>query len=484
MSIQYERVFFVNGLLSLIVTMFMLAPALTDYAAGNPDWMAFVHAIAISGSCSVIVILASKDRWSTETISLKEGFLITASTWLFIPIVGSLPIWFMDNEVHFVDSWFESVSGMTTTGSTVLVGLDNFPPGILLWRSILSWIGGVGIVLMAMIMLPFLRVGGMHIFHTESSDRSEKILPRDSTLIIQIGVTFFALTLACMVSYLLAGMTLFDALNHALTTIATGGYSTHDASLGYYESPAIHWVATFFMAAASLPIVLYIKTARNQNFSIFSDVQVRGFLKLCAWAILTVTLYLIWSKQYDPVNALRVASFNVISIVSTTGYALGDFTAWGVAPSGLFLVLMLLGGCTGSTAGGIKTYRIQAMLQITKRYTERLYSPHRVVVLRYGKRLITDDIALSILAFISAYAGSLIIVTVGLTIFNVDVLTAFSGAITAVSNVGPGLGNIIGPAGNFSTLPDGAKIILLLAMILGRLEFFALLAILSRNFWR
>jgi len=373
---------------------------------------------------------------------------------------------------------------MTTTGSTILSGLDNLPPGILLWRSILQWIGGVGIILMAMLVLPFLRVGGMQIFRTESSDRSEKMLARDSTLIIQIAVAFILLTLACMVAYNVAGMSTFDALNHALTTISTGGYSTHDASMGYFEQPAIHWIASFFMVAASLPIMLYLKSFKNERFDIFRDIQVRGFLKICTGFILAVSLYLVLTHKYPPSDAIRIATFNVISIISTSGYALDDFTSWGPASNGIFLILMFLGGCTGSTAGGIKTYRLQAMSQITKRYVDLLFSPNRIINMRYGRRTITEDIVLSILAFLTAYAGCIFLVTLALTIFGLDILTAFSGATTALGNVGPGLGSIIGPSGNFSSLHDGAKIVLILAMILGRLEFFAMLVLLSPRFWR
>ncbi len=484
MPIQLERLAFVIGIILMFVTIYMLAPMMADYAAGNDDWKAFAHAFAISGILAGLTIMVTRDHWSRTGISLREGFMITAVSWFVIPIAGSLPFYFMEAGPGFIDAWFEAVSGMTTTGSTVLQGLDHKPPGILLWRSILQWIGGVGIVLMAMIILPFLRVGGMQIFSTESSDRSEKLLPRDSTLIVQIAGAFVVLTLACMVCYRLAGMSTFDAVNHALTTIATGGYSTHDTSLGYYKQPAIHWVATVFMVAASLPIILYIKSSKAHSFAIFRDVQVRGFLKICVVAIFAVTLYLVLAHKYAPSDALRVAAFNVVSIISTTGFALDDFTVWGPASNGMFLVLMFLGGCTGSTAGGIKTYRLQAMAQITKRYINMLFSPNRVIIMRYGTHAITNDIVLSILAFVTAFAGSIVLVMLALTVFGLDILTAFSGAVTALANVGPGLGDVIGPSGNFKSIDDGAKVVLIFAMILGRLEFFAFLVLLSPSFWR
>ena len=434
MPVQLERLAFVIGIILMVVTVYMIAPMMTDYAVGNGDWKAFAHAFALTGILAGLTILVTRDQWSRTGISLREGFLITAVSWLVIPIAGCLPFYFMATGPGFIDAWFEAVSGMTTTGSTIFEGLDQKPPGILLWRSLLQWIGGVGIVLVAMLILPFLRVGGMQIFRTESSDRSEKHLPRDSTLIVQIAAAFVILTLVCMVCFRLAGMSAFDAVNHALTTISTGGYSTHDKSLGYFEQPAVHWVATFFMMAASLPIVLYIKSSQGLNLEIFRDVQVRGFLKICGLAIFAVTLYLVVVQNYTPGDALRIASFNVASIITTTGYALGDFTTWGPASNGMFLVLMFLGGCTGSTAGGIKTYRLQAMSQITMSYINQLFSPNRVIIMRYGTHIITNEIAFSILAFVTAFAGSIVLVMLALTVFGLDILTAFSGAVTALSN--------------------------------------------------
>ncbi len=482
-SIQIERLGFVVGVLMGVTSTFMLAPLITDLSAGNSDWTAFARSFAILTILAGLLISVTRDRWTSEGVSLREAFLTTGISWLVLPLAGCLPFVFMEGRIGFVDAWFEAVSGMTTTGSTVLSGLDIAPPGILLWRSILQWIGGVGIILMAMIVLPFLRVGGMQIFRTESSDRSEKLLPRDGALIIQIAAMFVILTAVCVAAYIAAGMSLFDALNHALTTIPTGGFSTRDASLAAFDEPAIHWVATTFMFAGSLPIILYISSWQNRRLVILRDVQVIGFAKICLFAVLSVAIYLIWTEQFEPVDALRIAAFNVMSIISTTGYALGDFTQWGPGSVGMFLILMFLGGCTGSTAGSIKTYRLQAMALITRRYIDQLFSPNRIIVMRYGPRTIDDGIVLSILAFLSAFAASMVIVTLLLALTGLDIVTAFSGAVTALANVEPGLGDQIGPSRNFAGIPDSSKVILIFAMILGRLEFFALLVLLSPRFW-
>ncbi len=481
---QFERQGYVIGVLMMVTAIFMLAPMIADIMTGNDDWQSFARAAGIAGVLAGLLILVTRGQWAERNLTLREAFIITALSWLVVPVAGCLPFYFMADRLDFVDAWFEAVSGMTTTGATVLSNLDHQPPGVLLWRSLLQWIGGVGIILMAMVILPFLRVGGMQIFRTESSDRSEKVLAREAAIIPQIAIAFIVLTLLCMVAYALAGMNLFDAVNHALTTISTGGFSTHDNSLSHYDQPAVHWVAAAGMFCGSLPIILFIKSWQRNSPDILRDVQVRGFAKICATAIGSVTVYLAMTGQFGWSDALRIAAVNVMSIISTTGYALGDFTNWGTGANGIFLILMFFGGCTGSTAGAIKTYRLQAMALITKRYIDHLFSPRRVMNLRYGNRTIDEDIILSILAFLTAFAGCVIVVTLALTLFGLDVLTAFSGAVTTITNVGPGLGEIIGPSGNFAPLPDGAKVVLIFAMILGRLEFFALLVLLSPRFWR
>ena len=481
---QFERPGYVIGVLMMVTAIFMLAPMIADLMAGSEDWQSFARAGGIVGVLAGLLILVTRGQWAERNLSLREAFVITALSWFAVPMAGCLPFYFMADRLDFVDAWFEAVSGMTTTGATVLSNLEHEPPGVLLWRSLLQWIGGVGIILMAMIILPFLRVGGMQIFRTESSDRSEKVMARETAIIPQIAIAFILLTGVLIVAYALAGMSLFDAVNHALTTISTGGFSTHDASLGHYDQTAVHWVAAAGMFCGSLPIILFIKSWQRNSLDIVRDVQVQGFMKICAAAIATVNTYLALTGQFGWGDALRIASVNVMSIISTTGYALGDFTTWGPGANGIFLILMFLGGCTGTTAGAIKTYRLQAMALITKRYIDQLFSPSRVILMRYGDHQLDETIVLSILAFLTAFAGSVIAVTLALTLFGLDVLTAFSGAVTAITNVGPGLGNTIGPSGNFAPLPDSAKVVLIVAMILGRLEFFALLVLLSPRFWR
>ena len=477
------RIFFVVGMLLLVLMAFMLPPMLADLIRDNRDWEVFAGSALVTGFSGLMLVLVSRDAWS-ERVSLKEGFLLTVASWVTISLFATIPYLFLESGMGFADAWFEAVSGLTTTGSTVLSGLDGMPPGILLWRSLTQWIGGVGIVVMALIMLPFLKVGGMQLFQTESSDRSDKIVPQARQFIGLIAMAYVLLTAACAAAYRLAGMTTYDAVNHALTTLSTGGFSTHDASMGFFSSPVIHWIATTFMFLASLPMVLYVRAAKEGRLSVFADRQVIGFLRILATIIILLTFWRIFARGTEPFTALREVAFNVVGIVSTTGYALGDFTTWGAFASAAFFALMFLGGCTGSTAGGMKVFRLQVMALATRAYLKRLASPHRIVTIAYEGRTITHEIAMSVFAFVSALFVTVLLCSVLVALAGVDFTTAFSASVTAVTNVGPGIGPIIGPAGNFSSLPDVVKIVLAFAMLLGRLEFFTVLVVLSPGFWR
>ena len=482
--VDFNRVSFVIGIMMLLLTLFMFPPAIADVAEDNPDWKVFVGSAFVTGFLGTMLVVMSRGSWSNE-VSLKEGFVLTVASWVVLSSVAAVPFIFLEEELSLVDAWFEAVSGLTTTGSTIMTGLDEMPPGILLWRSLIQWIGGIGIVVMALIMLPFLKVGGMQLFQTESSDRSDKFMPRAREVMGLLMFTYLGLTIACAVSYRAAGMSTFDALNHAMTTIATSGYSTHDQSMGFFaDQPAILWVGFFFMLASSLPLVLYVKFVRTRSLRAWNDQQVRGFLKVVFVVISGLTLWLAMRPELSFADALRTVCFNAMSIISTTGYAAGDYTAWGSGAVGAFFVLMFLGGCTGSTTGGIKAFRLQVMLMVARNYIRRLMSPNRVVVATFNQKLVTNEIATSVLAYVTVMFASVMIFTVSLSFFGLDFITSLSGALTSLANVGPALGPTIGPAGNFSTLPDGAKVLLIFGMLLGRLEFFTVLVVLDRDFWR
>ncbi|MGI9465250.1 MAG: TrkH family potassium uptake protein, partial [Aestuariivirgaceae bacterium] len=458
--IEFNRVSFVIGIMLLVLTVFMFPPAVTDIIASNPDWQVFAGSAFVTGFIGMMLVMMSRGRWSNE-VSLKEGFLLTVLSWVVLATFAAMPFVFLGSGLSLIDAWFEAVSGLTTTGSTVMTGLDELPPGILLWRSIIQWIGGIGIVVMALIMLPFLKVGGMQLFQTENSDRTDKFLPRAREVMGLIAFTYLALTATCAVAYGFAGMNGFDALNHAMTTVATSGFSTHDASFGYFKEAAIHWVAFVFMFASSLPLVLYVKAVKTGSLRAFDDQQVRGFCKMVGFILIGLTLWLATRPEITLADALLTVCFNAMAIISTTGYSSGDYTAWGTGAAGAFFVLMFLGGCTGSTTGGMKTFRLQVMLLSAYNYIKQLMSPNRVVVSTYNGKQITADITTSVLAYLSVMFASVMMFTVALSFFDLDFITSLSGALTALANVGPALGPQIGPAGNFGGLPDGAKLILI-----------------------
>lgn len=417
-------------------------------------------------------------------VDSRSAFLLTAGSWLATPIVAALPLYFSELNLSLTDSIFETVSGLTTTGSTVLTGLDSMDPTLLLWRSMLQWIGGVGIILMAIIILPFLRVGGMQLFELESSATTQgRSIARPGSLIRSIATLYVALTVLCAASYSLAGMSAFDAVNHAMTTLATGGYSTHDASLGFFNQPAVQWVAVVFMVAGALPFMAYLRTVSGRTDAFLRDPQAPVFAGFLIGVCLLAAAFLA-DGQAGYFNALRKAAVNIVSVTTTTGYASEDYQLWGPGFIGMFFALTFVGGCAGSTSGAVKIYRFQLLRIFAAEHLRRLFSPSIVEVHTYGGVRLTRDIAFSVLAFLSLFVGAFSVGGLVLTLTGLDLVTALSSAATALCNVGPGLGDIVGPAGNFATVSDMAKWTLIGLMLLGRLELFAILVLFDPYFWR
>ncbi len=474
-------IFYVNGLLLAGLGVTMLVPALIDALVGNRDWSIFAVSALVTWSFGTLIALAAR-RPVEEALRMQTAFIVTTSVWVSLSAFSALP--FLGLGLNYDDAFFEAVSGFTTTGSTILSGLDSLPPGLLFWRALLQWIGGVGIVVTAIIVLPFLRVGGMQLFHTESSDRSEKIVPRPVQLVQYIGLTYVTLTVACAAMYKIGGMSLFDAVCHSMSTLSTGGFANYDASFAHFSSPLLHWSATVFMIAGAMPFVAYIKAMKGEQMALWRDPQVRAFLQMIAIVSVLLALWLTHAHDIRPLQALRLAAFNVASIVTTTGFASSDYTKWGSAAVGVFFVLTFIGGCSGSTTGAIKIYRFQILWRVLRAHMSRLARPNRLMPLRYAGQRIPDDVPPSVLLFITTYVASTVVITLLLTLTGLDILTALSGAATAIGNVGPGLGEIIGPSGNFASLPDSAKWLLSFAMLLGRLELFTMLLLLDPEFWR
>ena len=471
----------VVGALLVALSVLMLVPILAELVANSGDWPAFLGASVITGFVGGALMLANQTE--DRDLGQRATFMVTVLSWLSVGAFSALPFALSHTGMSYTDAFFEAMSGFTTTGATVMSGLDMTPPGLLLWRSLLQWIGGIGIIVTAVAILPFLRVGGMQLFRTESTDRSDKVLPRPGQIAVAIGEVYLLLTLLCALAYMLAGMAPFDALNHAMTTVATAGYSTHDASFGHFDSALIDWIAILFMISGAVPLVLYIHTARGTGETLWGDPQVRGFVTLLAVVSVVMALWLAARGDYSFFTALRYTTFNVTSIVTTTGFASTDYTAWGPFAVMAFLFLMFLGGCTGSTSGGMKMFRLQVLAMLLRTQIRQTLFPHVAQTLRYGNRTVSRDIVFSVALFVFVYLASMVVVALALAAFGLDFITALSSAITSIANVGPGLGPIVGPAGNFSSLPDGAKIVMALAMLLGRLELLTVLVMFSKDYW-
>jgi len=474
-------ILFIIGILMSTLALAMCLPAVADAAVHNPDWQVFALAAAFTLLIGVMLMITA--RSPSRSLNQRQAFVLTTLSWTAIPAFGALPFTFSELDMTYTDAFFEAMSGITTTGSTVMTGLDFAPPGILLWRALLQWLGGIGIIAMAIAILPMLQVGGMQLFRTESSDKSDKVIPRAAQLITFIGFIYLGFTLVCALSYWLAGMTGFDAVAHAMTTIATGGFSTSDQSVGRFSSPAVDAIACIFMILGSLPFVLYLRALRGNPGALWRDSQVRWFLATILIAIVAVSSYLCLKLGLGPIRAVELASFNVVSIITGTGYATTDFGLWGSFPVTIFLFLMVIGGCAGSTTCGIKIFRFQVLYATAVTQVRHLLEPHGVFIAYYNGRPISESVSDSVMSFFFLYAASFAVIAVGLGLIGLDFLTAMSGAATAISNVGPGLGDVIGPAGTFVSLPDSAKWLLSLGMLMGRLELFTVLVLLAPAFW-
>ena len=484
-------VLLVTGVLVASLGFMMLIPMGVDLLSTDEthraDWAAFaigaIVAIFAGGG-------AAAATWGPiDHISVREGFLLTGASWLALVLFSAVPLALGGMHLSYVDAFFEAMSGLTTTGSTVVTDLDHAPPGALLWRSMLQWFGGVGIVIMAIAVLPALRVGGMQLFQIEAWDTTEKFIASAVQYSLALTGIYAFLTFVCFLMYWAAGMPPWHAVNHALTTISTGGFSTRDASLGAFLTVGrapIDLVATVFMIIGSLPFGIFlIAILRGAWVRLLTDSQIRFFLTIVfvLAAVVTVTI----EHAYDHINlftAFRLAIFNIVSVLTGTGYATTDYDNWGPFAIGLFFCIMFIGGCAGSTSCGMKIFRFQVALAALQVYSRRLAHPNSVVVARYNGRPLTDDVFVSVLSFFFVYFATFATLAVLLSGLGLDTLTALSGAGTAIANVGPGLGPIIGPAGNFATLPDMAKLILAAGMLLGRLELFTILVIFTPAFWR
>ena len=480
---DFRPVLFIIGLLLFCLAATMSIPVAVDYFAGHGTWVALARAAMVT--CFVGLAMAVAFRTNVMQLNTSQIFALTTFSWLFIATFAALPFYVSTLPLDFTDSFFEAMSGITTTGATLINGLDDLSPGILLWRALLQWLGGIGIVVIAVAILPILKVGGMQIFRSESSDRSEKVMPRVAQVAAGIGLVYVFLTVWCTILLWAEKMPIFDAIVHAMTTISTGGFSTKDASIAFFKNDTIEWIIIFFMCMGAMPFVLYVRLFRGQFAPFFFDTQVKWFFAIVFIFITLIISYRFMFHDYvNTYDVIRGTVFNTISVLTGTGYASEDYATWGNFPIMIFFLLMFIGGCTGSATGGIKVFRVKVMISNVIAQLQRLLRPNAIVMTYYNKKPIPDSIVSSVGIFIFVFMLTFFIVSVMIASFGYDFLTSASVTASALGNVGPGLGAVAGPTGNYASFPNGAKWVLSFAMLLGRLELFTVLVLLVPSFWR
>ena len=479
---NYKTVFFAIGVLLVILGAFMLIPFFVQFIYDEKN-NTFLLSALVTAFIGTLLVLTNLEE--NKKLNLQQAFLLTTLSWLGIAIFGCLPFLLSNLNLSLVDAFFESMSGITTTGSTIITNLDDAPKSILIWRAILQWLGGIGVIVMAITILPLLNIGGMQLFRMESSDTTEKILPKTREITLIISIIYLALTFTCGISYWAVGMNIFDSIAHSMTTIATGGFSTYSGSIGHFQNPRIEIISIIFIVLGSIPFIAYLKFVKGDKKIFLKDAQIKGLIYILIISILLMFLYLMLSnKEYSFSENLRISTFNVVSVLSGTGYVTADFSSWGNFPLIFFLFLMFIGGCAGSTTCGIKIFRFQILSHFIINQIKKLVYPHGVFSIKYNNEKINDTFIYSIITFIFLYFFIFFILAALLSVNGLDFITAISGSASAISNVGPGLGNVIGPNGNFSDLPNFSKLSLSLGMLLGRLELFAVLVLFFPSFWK
>ncbi|MCK5575216.1 MAG: TrkH family potassium uptake protein [Sphingomonadales bacterium] len=480
--LDIRTIFYVIGILLSVLGAGMFLPALIDLRYGNPDAQVFLLSAGLTLFVGVGVALSTKE--AGEELTLKGAFLMTTLIWAILPAFAAMPFMYSELDMSFTDAYFEAMSGLTTTGATVITGLDNAPPGLLFWRGILQWLGGLGIVVMAVAVLPVLGVGGMQLFRAESFDTTGNIIPRAKVLATMMVRLYVGLTVAAAILLMVAGMRGLDGMVHAMTSIATGGFSTSDGSVGHFDSLTIDIILMFCMILGSIPFVLIIQLIRGRPLALWRDGQVRTFLGLLAVLILVIASWLTFEGGMPFTEALQYGGFNVISNVTGTGYANADYSAWGAFPMAFFMMIMFIGGCAGSTACGVKIFRVQVLFSSLWAQIKLINQPHAIFKPRFNNKPIPIGVTGSVMSYLFLLFLAFIVTSLALSFTGLDYVTSLSGASSALMNVGPGLGEVIGPAGTYQPLPDSAKWILSTAMLVGRLELFSVLVLFTPTFWR
>ncbi|AZB64755.1 trk system potassium uptake protein TrkH [[Luteovulum] sphaeroides subsp. megalophilum] len=475
---------YILGLLVATLGALMLVPMALDLAAGDRHWLSFAETATITTVAgSMLALACANGRGQGTGLSLQQSFLLTTGSWVLLPVFGALPFMMGRPDASFTDAVFEAMSGFTTTGTTVFVGLDALPLGTNLWRGMLQWLGGLGIVIVAMIFLPVMKVGGMQFFRSEGFDTLGKILPRAldiSTALIQI---YLVLTMACVMTFLALGIPLFEAVVHALTTVSTGGFSSSDRSFGLFQGPA-EYACAFFMVLASLPFVRFVQLAQGTFLPLWRDPQVRAYLRWNGYAIGLIVAYEVVTRNAPVLPTLRETTFNVISTFSGTGFSSVDLGLWGTFPFVLLIVVGLIGGCTSSTGCSVKVFRYLILLEAIKVQIRRLQSPSAVIFVDYEGRRVGEDVINSVILFFTMFILSFGVLSVLLSLTGLQTKTAITAAWTAIANVGPAFGPEVSATGAVDRFPAVAKWLMIGGMLVGRLELLSVFVLLTPRFWR
>ena len=479
---DFRSILNIIGILLCIESVAMLIPMFFDLYFKNDDWVQFLYSSLITFFIGIILYFSFRKK--DIKLGIRQAFLLTISSWIIISIFGSFPFIYCSSSLSYTDAFFETVSGITTTGSTVINNLQSLSEGILIWRSLLQWFGGIGIIVLAMAILPTLQIGGMQLLHMEHDDPYEKTIPKVNRFVLELFTLYIFLSIICSLLYFVNGMSVYDSVLHAMTTISTGGFSNYDQSLAYFNSFQIEIVSMIFMVIGSLPFVLYLQFIHKNKYSLIKDDQIKLFFIILIVIVCLTTFWLYTNQSYEILTSFRIALFNITSILTGTGYTSSNFSNWGSFGTVIMMIIMFIGGCAGSTTGGIKIFRLQILFRGAITQIKKLTQPHAVLVMRFNGKTVNENTYNSVMGFFFMYIFLFIISAVCLSFFDLDFLTAFSAAASAISNVGPGLGDIIGPNGNYSMLNNSAKWILSLTMIIGRLEIFTVLVLLSINFWK
>ena len=480
--IALRPIAYVVGRVLIVLAILMLGPAALDWRAGDPNAMDFLEAAIITGGTGLAVSFATANALA-RGLNLRQAWAMTVAIWGLAPVFGALPFVMGAPHLPFTQAYFEAVSGITTTGSTVIVGLDHLPDGTNLWRGLLNFIGGLGIAFVAMIFLPVMRVGGMQFFRTEGFDTFGKALPRATDIARQLVIVYFGLAVICGITYRILGMSPLDAVICAMSTIATGGFAPMDISFQKYPG-AIEYAAAAFMLAASLPYIRYVQLLNNQPRPLWHDPQARAYLRWTGYGVASVTLWRVATSDQGLESSFREALFNLVSIQSSTGFFSGSFASWGGYALVVSFVVGVIGACSGSSAAGLSVFRVQVAAAALSAQLRQIASPSRVVKVKYDGRVVGDDVISGLILFITGYVFLLGLLTVVMTLFGVDVISALWGVWTAIGNVGFGFGPLVARTGTFIDYPDAAIWIMTLAMLLGRLGLLAVLVMFLPRFWR